>query len=138
MFDYFERKADIKKVLAAAGISIAVSMLTLVLSAAAVYFVEYPDKFIRPISLCALYLSSFISGIITVKIVGNKLMSSLIVGGIINFLFLLTGSAFFKPSQNAWISLLLHIAAVGVCFLGGLLGIRKNRTRAYRRRHARH
>ncbi len=98
------------------------SAVLLTAACLAVYNTADPDAFEKPASYAALYVSLFISGIVTARVTNGAALSSLIVGAVFSAVLMLVSLFCFGIKMNVGIWLLLHLSLPAVSFVGGMLG----------------
>ncbi len=112
-----------------ASLSLVLSVILSLAFCLIAYLTSDPTSLITPLSLLSLYISSFSSGLISVRACGHSsLICGLISGGI--FMALLIFISFFFPSQlssdhSFGISFLLHALVVVFSVFGGYAGQKK-------------
>lgn len=134
------RRGELSPVSAiAAGLASAIisAFALIVLLALAAYATPDPDRLVLPAAMTALYLSSFIGGIVTSLLMGGDAPCGLICG--IAYFTALLLMSFFLPSGTATrtgmgVSILLHTAAPLFSLLGALCASSLLRRRSRRRR----
>ena len=116
------------------GIGLALSAILAVIICASILGLKNPGALVFPLSLGALYLSSFIAGLIATRANGGSaLVCGLISGGSFMLSYMLI-SLFFSAELSArygfWISLLFHALIIVFSVLGGYVatsgGVKRN------------
>lgn len=105
------------------GIGLALSAILAVIICASILGLKNPNALVFPLSLGALYVSSFIAGLIATRANGGAaLICGLISGGAFMLSYMLV-SLFFPSELSArygfWISLLFHALIIVFSVLGG-------------------
>ncbi len=122
--------------------TLGVSLVLLLLSAAADYLTNDPGGNAPKFALAALYLSALIGGILVSPSNLPFYISGLIPGSV--FLLLISAVPLALPEcassyRSFPISLLLHLAVIAAFILGSFLGnVRKNAPKVKRRRRKKH
>ena len=115
-------------------------ILLLLISCAAANSAEDPGSMTMPLSLAALYLSAFLSGIAAVRFSGDGILSGLL-SGVVTALLMLLFSCLPLPSSGVSfpMNLLLTAAVIPCSCAGAFIGRKRNRRKSplkknYRRR----
>lgn len=125
---------DYKRYLTAAAVSVAISAALLFAAAAAAMAFDDPATAAPKAGAIASFFSCFLCGYVSVKILRGNVKCAAVYS-VLYVLFLTAVSlVFFERSYSAGISIVLHAAAVAICFLGGVAAAKRN-TGAARRRY---
>ena len=112
----------IKKYLIAAAATVCISAAVLLCSTLTVLSLRDPDRFVRPFSYAALYVSSLISGIVSIRVTEGTIPTVTLFGTAMTLLLTLADVLLFHPATDLGTSLLLHAALIGSFAAGGALG----------------
>ena len=120
--------------------SLVSGMLLLLLSAAIAYAQADPAVLSRPLSLCSLYLSALLGGIISARKSDNPLLTSLINGtGMVLFLWFLSLFSFgiSTPVPAPLLSIGMHAGVIAASVLGSFAGMKRAKRRSVSRNRRR-
>ena len=113
-------------------------LLLITLSTVIAYSNPDPDSLVLPLALLSLLPSCFIGGLITFKLTGaSPVLCGVMCGAITTLIMMLFSLVLYaapSSSYSFWQSLLLHLAAVGFCILGGLAGNAKPKLKKGKKR----
>ena len=131
------KSSNYKRFLLSLGISVLICVLCLILSCVAAYATDDPTSNAKPFSLIALFTSSFISGIVSIRINGGNLFFSLYNGLFLTVLLALISVSFFARETRFSNSLFMHLAVPLVSLAGGFIGKKRKTKYAHRRKRTR-
>ncbi len=104
------------------------ALLLLLLFCAIAYSTADPDSLIRPLSMCALYLSSMIGGISAVKLSGDGIVSGCLSGLITTLIvFCISALPLYDSGIEMPYSLIFLLLIVPASAAGAVIGHRKEK-----------
>ena len=133
MSDGIFGKYLIKKYAIALAVTVAISLITLFISALIILMIEDPDPYYRTAAYISMTVSAIISGGITSKIVGVK-SAAPVIGCVMSIILFVISLIYFDGTDSPLLSLILHISYVAMFFLGGIILDRKKNNKKRRRR----
>ena len=115
-------------------LSLSICSLLLILSCAAVYMTDDPGQIQKPVSVAALYVASFISGITAVRLNGGSIIASVMTGILLTVIVTVISVSYFKKETDLASSVLMHSLIVVSTVSGGLAGKKKRPRRDLKRK----
>ncbi len=117
-----------------AQLAVAISGLVLLLLFCAIASSsEDPDSMITPLSLCALFLSSFCGGFSSVRLSGDGLLSGIASGAVTSaVIFLLSLFPLADTGSNGGNTLLCYLCIIASAAAGAIIGKRRKNKSPHR------
>ena len=106
--------------------AIGIFLLSIFLFALALYFLDDPSPFVRPLAICASAIASFCGGSMLCKKQGNSALLCGMVNGCFFLCILLLISLFFRKYASGYsplVSAALHLGVLFASILGGYAGL---------------
>lgn len=134
--------AIIKTVRASLGsllITVAISVLLLLVGTAVAYSTADPTALVQPISYAALYIAALLGGIISAKLNRRSpYLTCALASGAFSLIGVLVAAVLpdsLSSADSVWLSLTLRLAALLIFFAGAFIGAKQKPKRSAR--HAR-
>ena len=106
--------------------TIGIFLALIFLAALVLYFLDDPSPFVRPLAICASFVSAFCGGYLLCKKQGNAALLCGMVNGCFFLCILLLVSLFFRKYSSGYSPLLsaaLHLGVLFASILGGYAGL---------------
>lgn len=124
----FSKKKSLSEgilLLISSGVCILISVLMIFIECTVIGFLRDPLPLIRPVTLGMLVITFLICGVVSEKITGLGVISSLISCSVLALVCVLISLFMHDEPYPFWLSTLIRLGLIGVGWIGGLLSSRK-------------
>lgn len=129
------KKSLVLKYVKAFAVSVLITAVLLVVSCFFLNKMKDPDKSAETISLCVLFVSSFICGSLSARMTGSGVIAGAVSGAALTLILTLISVSFFPKNYEIGKSLVLHAAVIALAVLGSLVFRKKRNKRKYGKKY---